>query len=108
VLPLGVLRAAVAVICVAGIAGMIIGTVATDNNNGVVITFGLITAVSVLLLITATAVSKAAGARADGRVDDVLAEQVERHVAALVAAGAREDDVRALVRDAVRLGRSAR
>ncbi|HEX9258026.1 MAG TPA: hypothetical protein VF855_00715 [Acidimicrobiales bacterium] len=111
-LPLGVLRVAVAIVCVTGIAGMIIGTVATDNNNGVVITFGLISAVAVLVLIASSAVARWAAerqaARAPGSVDEALAERVEQQVSALVSAGATEDEVRALVRDAVRLGRSAR
>ena len=50
---LKVLRVAVVVVCIGGIAGMIVGSVA-GNNNGVVITFGLVTAV--------------VGARADGGV----------------------------------------
>ena len=52
-----VLRWAVIAICVVGIAGMIIGSIA-DNNNGVVVTFGLITAASWpvgLILVTASA-----------------------------------------------------
>jgi low affinity Fe/Cu permease len=101
----GVLRGVVLVVCVIGIAGMIIGTVATDNNNGVVVTFGLVTAVAVLVLIGTTMVQRA---QAPVGVDEVLAERIEGRVGRLVAAGADEADVRALVGDAVKLGRSTR
>ena len=83
---LRVLRWAVIAICVVGIAGMIIGSIA-DNNNGVVVTFGLITAVSIIVL------------------DEALAEEIEAHVQALVAAGADEVSVRDLVGKATRLHR---
>ncbi len=52
---LGVLRGVVLAVVVAGIAGMIVSTVATDNNNGWVITFGLLTAVASIALLAATA-----------------------------------------------------
>lgn len=103
---LGTLRGIVLVISACGIAGMIIGTVATDNNNGVVVTFGIVTAVAVLTLIASTMAVKAAQGRG-GAMDEALAAEVEERINALVAAGAREDEVRALVGDAVRLGRSA-
>ena len=54
---LKVLRIAVVVVCIGGIAGMIIGSVA-GNNNGVVITFGLVTAVSVLVLMAVSAAGR--------------------------------------------------
>jgi hypothetical protein len=100
-----VLRGVVMVICVAGIAGMIVGTLATDNNNGVVVTFGMITAVSVLALMAATSAVMRMGG---GTVDETVAAAVEARVQRLVDAGAPETDVRALVGDAVRLGRSTR
>jgi hypothetical protein len=40
-----------------------------------------------------------------GPFDEAVAEQLEAQVAALVTAGAPEEQVRALVRDAMRLGR---
>jgi hypothetical protein len=107
-LSLGLLRGIVIAICAGGIAGMIIGTVATDNNNGVVITFGIITAVAMLTLITSTMAVKASQRPADGELDDVLAEGVEARITTLVAAGVDEGALRDLVGDAVRLGRSAR
>jgi hypothetical protein len=107
-LSLGLLRGIVIAICACGIAGMIIGTVATDNNNGVVITFGIITAVAMLTLITSTMAVKAAQRQADGPLDDALAEGVEARITALVTAGTEEGALRDLVGEAVRLGRSAR
>jgi hypothetical protein len=111
---LGVLRGIVLVISACGIAGMIVGTVATDNNNGVVITFGIVTAVAVLTLIASTMVVKSTTARdatargvTDGTVDETLAAHLEERIRTLVAAGADEEQVRALVGEAVRLGKSA-
>ena len=96
------IRRAAAAVFVAGIAGMIIGSLA-DNNNGAVVTAGLCTAVAALVLLAVNAVSGPAGSRAP---DEVQAELVERHVAELVAAGADEAAVRDLVRASVKLGRS--
>ena len=59
---LRVLRWAVIAICVVGIAGMIIGSIA-DNNNGVVVTFGLITAVSIIVLMAVAATARSAESR---------------------------------------------
>jgi hypothetical protein len=104
---LRVLRWAVIAICVVGIAGMIIGSIA-DNNNGVVVTFGLITAVSIIVLmaVATTARSLEAKQAAAAEVDEALAEEIEARVQSLVANGADEATVRDLVRHAVRLGRS--
>ncbi len=101
---LRVLRWAVIAICVVGIAGMIIGSIA-DNNNGVVVTFGLITAVSIIVLMAVAATARSAENRR-GEVDESLAAEVEDRVQAMVAAGADEAAVRDLVGRAVRLGRS--
>ena len=100
-------RRVVLVVCVAGIAGMIVSSIA--GSNGAAMTFGLVAAVAVVCSIVATAVStgrvdaSAEGGRG-GDADD-LGQRVEAHVAALVASGADEAAVRALVADAVRLGR---
>ena len=99
---LGRLRLIVAVVGAAGIVTMIVGSVA-DNNNGVVVTAGLIAAVAAIVLITANAV---AADRLHGPVDEIQAERIEDGVRALVAAGADEERVRDLVRRAVRLGRT--
>jgi len=101
---LRVLRWAVIAICVVGIAGMIIGSIA-DNNNGVVVTFGLITAVSIIVLMAVAATARSAEARR-GEVDESLAAEVEDRVQAIVAAGADETAIRDLVGRSVRLGRS--
>jgi cobalamin synthase len=101
---LRVLRWAVIAICVVGIAGMIIGSIA-DNNNGVVVTFGLITAVSIIVLMAVAATARSAENRR-GEVDESLAAEVEDRVQAVVAAGADEAAIRDLVGRAVQLGRS--
>ena len=100
------IRRVVVGVCVLGIAGMIVGSVADDN--GVALTFGLLTAGAVACLMVATAV--AGPTQAGGRgpaVDEVQAARVERLVAQVVAAGAEEPLVRALVKAAVRLGRGS-
>ena len=85
-------------VCAGGIAGMIAGSV--TDNNAVALTFGLVTAAAVLCLIVATAVSPSTS------VGEDQAARVEDLVGRLVAAGAPEDQVRSLVREAVRLGRA--
>jgi len=96
-----VVRWVVIGVCAAGIAGMVVGSVA--DNNDVALTFGLITAAAVLCLMVATAVSPQAAPVA--AFDEGQAARVEQLVMRLVAAGAREDAVRRLVGEAVRLGR---
>ena len=96
------IRRVVAVVFLAGIAGMIAMSVA--DNNGGAITFGLVTAVAALCLIVVTAVT--APAATGPRAADGLAEGVEDQVRRLVEQGADEAAVRALVGDAVRLGRT--
>ncbi len=93
-------RRLVVVVCVAGVAGMIASSVA--DNNGAALTFGLVTAAAVVCLMVATAV---AGAPASAP-DDAQAARVEEAVQRLVATGADEAQVRVLVGEAVRLGRS--
>jgi dipeptide/tripeptide permease len=101
-MPLRVLRIVVIVLCAGGITGMIVASVA-GNNNGWVVTFGLLTAVSVLVLMAFSAASNRAAVA--GGVDEELAEQVEGRIRLLVETGADETAVRDLVRDAVLLGR---
>ncbi len=86
--------------CAAGIAGMVVGSIADDNT--VTLTFGLVTAAAVACLIVATAVTD--GGPADA--DEAVGRRIEEQVKALVAAGADEAAVRDLVREAVVLGRS--
>lgn len=106
----GALRITVAIVCVVGIAGMIVGSIA--DNNGVAITFGLVMAAATLCLIAVTAVtgSDGSGGRDERSAitDEEAAEGIEQQVAALVDAGADEPALRTLVGDAIRLGRTAR
>ena len=86
---------------VGGIAGLIISSIA-GNNAGVVLTVGLCIVFAAIALLTHAAVT----AREPIEVfDDARAEQLEERIAALVAAGAPEHEVRALVREAMRIGR---
>jgi len=96
---LRILRVTVIGICVAGIGGMVAGSIA--DNNGAAVTSGLITAVAVLILMTATLASRWAAPA----LDEERAARVEEQIQALVGRGASEDEVRALVAEAVRLGR---
>ena len=88
------MRLTVIAICVAGIAGMIVSSIA--DNSGAALTFGAMTAVAVLVLIAVTA----AGPRPPTEAD---AAALERSIHELVAAGADEEVVRELVRRARRL-----
>lgn len=85
---------------VAGIAGLIIASIA-GNNAGVVLSIGAAVAVAGIVLLTYGAV--AARERIEP-FDEALAERLEQQVAELVAAGAPDHKVRALVRDAMKLG----
>ena len=96
----GVIRRIVIAVCVAGIGGMIASSIA--DNTGAALTAGLVTAVAVLCLIVATAVTGAHGVG----VTDLLAADVEERVEGLVEAGADESQVRSLVSAAVKLGKA--
>jgi hypothetical protein len=98
-----IVRRVVLVVFVGGIAGMIVGSIA--DNNGIAITFGLFTAVAAVCLMLVTSMT---GEQASVRFDEAMAEEMEGRIQALVEAGADEEQVRDLVRDAVQLGRSAR
>ena len=84
-----------------GIPAIIVSSI-RGNNEGWVLTFGMITAVAALILIAVSSVTT------NKRIDafnEVLAERVEQRVQGLVQSGANEDDVRALVRDSIDLAR---
>jgi predicted MFS family arabinose efflux permease len=102
-MPLSAVRYVVIGLCGAGIVGMIVASVA-GNNNGWVITFGLVAVVSIVVLMAFSAASRTAAAAASG-LDETVAERVEQQIRSLVETGADETAVRDLVRDAVRLGR---
>jgi hypothetical protein len=109
------IRLVVVVVCVLGIAGMIVASIA--DNVGAAVTFGLITAAAVLCSIVATAVtagspgssgsapSSAASSGVSSASDDAQAAHVEALVQRLVERGTDEADLRQLVGEAVRLGR---
>lgn len=84
-----------------GIPAIIVSSI-RGNNEGWVLTFGMITAVAALILI---AVSSVTTTKRIDAFNDVRAEQVEQRVQQLVQAGANEDEVRALVRDSINLAR---
>jgi hypothetical protein len=100
-MPLSAVRYVVIGLCAAGIVGMIVASVA-GNNNGWVVTFGLLAVVSIVVLMAFSAASRGG---TPARVDESVAERVERRIRDLVETGADEAAVRDLVRDAVRLGR---
>lgn len=108
------IRRVVIVVFVAGIAGMIVGSIA--DNNGFAITFGLLTAVAAVGLILVSSVAPVDAFRKHGggdgadneTFDERTAADVEARIDHLVATGADEAAVRRLVQQAVRLGRSAR
>lgn len=86
---------------VCGIAGLIISSIA-GNNEGVVLTIGGCIAVAAVVLVAVSAVTNRQRIDAFEEAD---AEQLEQRITGLVAAGADEAEVRALVRDALRLSR---
>ena len=93
-------RLAVIVVCVGGIAGMIVSSIA--DNTDAALTFGLITAAAATALILVTSVA------AQGPADrEVAAAALEHRIAALVEAGADERALRALVGEAIELGRAS-
>jgi len=89
------------VVFVAGIAGLIISSVA-GNNAGVVLSVGLAIVFAAIALLTYGAVTPKQRIEP---FDEARAEQLEAQVAELVEAGAPEDKVRALVREAMRVAR---
>ncbi|MCU1380125.1 MAG: hypothetical protein JWN29_3108 [Acidimicrobiales bacterium] len=94
------IRRALNAVCVAGVAGMIATSIA--DSPGGALTFGLLTAVAAFGIIIITAVTNGGAARSA----DELGEAIEDRVQSLVEAGADEQAVRSLVRDAVKLGSS--
>jgi hypothetical protein len=90
-------RACIAVF-VCGIAGLIISSVA-GNNNGLVLSIGGVIVIAAIVLMTVNTVT--VSERIDV-FDDAVAEQLEAHVTRLVEQGADENEVRNLVREARR------
>jgi hypothetical protein len=94
------LRRLLLIVGAVGIPLMIVSSIA--DNNDAALAAGILTGGAALCLLLVTTVAND-GAAVD---DEVLARSVEQRVTDLVATGADESRVRALVSDAVRLGRS--
>ena len=88
------------VVFVGGIAGLIVASI-NGNNAGVVLTIGLAIGFAAVVLLTYSSVTSRSSIDV---FDDAEMERIELQVQALVAAGANEDAVRAVVRDALRAG----
>ena len=88
-----------AAVFVAGIVGIIVTSI-VNNNNALVLTFGSAMTLAAIVLIAVNAVTAKSSIDV---FDEVRAEQLEERIGDLVAAGADEAEVRALVRDAQRL-----
>jgi len=120
------IRRLVLVVFVSGIGGMILGSIL--DNNGVAITFGLLTATAAVGLILVTAVAspeafrRAGGNRSPGSdpvwlssrttdpdaAADTVGALIEEQVDLLVSSGADEHELRELVRRSVAFGRRTR
>ncbi|MEY4362199.1 MAG: hypothetical protein RL391_1505 [Actinomycetota bacterium] len=98
---LRVIRVSSAVIFVASIAGLIISSI-NGNNEGWVLTIGMISAMTAVILVVSSAV---ASTIRHPDFSDVLAESIEERIQRLVAAGADEAEVREIARMSVKLGR---
>jgi hypothetical protein len=92
-------RIVVIAVCAGGVAGMIVSSIL--DHNGAALTFGLVTAVAVLCLMVATAVTTD---RLPADAEQTAAA-LEDAIGLLVASGADEMAVRNVARTAVHLGR---
>jgi hypothetical protein len=84
-----------------GLPAIIVSSI-RGNNEGWVLTFGMITAIAAIILMAVTATTSTK------RIDvfnEIEAERVELRIRQLVEAGANEVEVRSLVRDALNLSR---
>ncbi|MFM8945384.1 MAG: hypothetical protein ACKOJC_01570 [Actinomycetota bacterium] len=95
------IRTASAVIFVASIAGLIVSSI-NGNNEGWVLSIGMVSAITAIILVVASAV---ASTTRHPDFSDVLAETIEDRIQRLVAAGADEAEVREIARMSVKLGR---
>ncbi len=86
---------------IAGIPALIISSIA-GNNEGWVLTFGMMTAIAALIHMALTATSTS---RRLDVFNQVTAERIEHRIHSLVDAGAQEQELRSLVRDAIDLSR---
>jgi Na+/melibiose symporter-like transporter len=95
------IRIACAVIFVLCIAGLIISSIA-GNNEGWVLSIGMCGAIAAIILIV---VSLVTATKRIPEFSDVQAEAIEQRIAQLVAAGVDENEIRELVRSSIQLGR---
>ena len=91
------IRLLCAAVFIACVPGMIVSSIA-GNNEGVVVTFGMCLAVAAIVLLAVSAADR--GPRVDV-FSEALAEKVEARVAELVRQGANEETARALVRETI-------
>ena len=96
-------RQTVLAVCVIGIIGMIVGSIA--DRTGVAITFGIMTAVAVFGLILVTSVTGPEAFGLHREIPEREAAAVDESIDALLEAGADEGQIRELVRRALVLGR---
>ena len=95
------IRLTCAGVFVASVAGLIVSSVA-GNNEGWVVTIGVVSATTAIVLI---ATSSVASSRRLPEFSDVEAERIEARISTLVAAGVDETELRDLVRMSIHLGR---
>ena len=98
---LRLIRVTCLTLMLSGIPALIVSSI-RGNNEGWVLTFGMISAVAAIIFM---AVSAATSTRRLDAFDDVVAERVEQRIRMLVEAGANETDVRNLVRESMSLVR---
>ncbi len=95
------IRIACAFVFVLCIAGLIISSIA-GNNEGWVLSIGMCGAAAAIILIVVSVVT------ANKRVpefSDARAQAIEQRIAYLVEAGVSEEELRELVRSSIQLGR---
>ena len=97
------IRITSAVVFVASIAGLIVTSI-NGNNEGWVLTIGMVSAVTAIVLIVTSAVASTRRVPVFVEAD---AEVVESRIKELVDRGADEERVRELVRLSVKLGRGS-
>ena len=97
----GTVRGLALLLCAAGIVGMIVTSIA--DRVGAAIAFGFLGVTGALALLLVGVLVPAV--EAASAWDEEQAAAVEDAIRRLVAAGADEDDIRATVRAAIRLGR---
>jgi hypothetical protein len=97
------IRITSAVVFVTSIAGLIVTSI-NGNNEGWVLTIGMVSAVTAIVLIVTSAVASTRRVPVFVEAD---AEVVESRIKELVDSGADEERVRELVRLSVKLGRGS-